>query len=225
MTHPFKIFLLCFILLSLFFLAACNNSGETTTDDNLQATIDNLAAITSELATTAAGEASNVTLTQPVGTAPPELATATATAAAAATDPPTVTPAPVTTPTLSPTPAALEGDFPQVNITLSSTNLRSGPDTCHERLLYLREGDTVLLLATNDDRSWYNVQTENGLTGWIASTVAEPVGDIDLAEIPKAVSIPACPTSATTPAAGDGTSSSPTPTATPTIWLTLTPPP
>lgn len=112
--------------------------------------------------------------------------TETPTSTATSTETPTDTPAPTASPT---TPPLLE-----VQIASSSANVRNGPGINYESITTLQENDIVLVLATNNDGSWYNVALEDSSTGWLAVSVSTPLSESSLALVPVAATIPAPPT-------------------------------
>jgi len=135
--------------------------------------------------------------------------------APAETAAPSVTPMP--TVTLTPTPR------PEVRVIVSSGSLRAGPGTDYTILRFLWDGDVVLVIGKDPREEWYNVRLPDGMTGWLAYSVSEPVdemAEMALTVVPFAATIPASPTPTNTP--------TPTPTNTPTITPTATstlPPP
>ncbi len=117
-----------------------------------------------------------------------------------------VTEAASSTPTVTPT------VLPQVRIIVASASLREGPGTNYRAVTFLKANDVVIVLAINrEDGNWYNIETEDGLFGWVSISVTEAVGGTETA-------VTAVPTAATIPA-------SPIPTSTPTPTPTLTPSP
>ena len=108
---------------------------------------------------------------------------------------------------------------PQVRILATLLNVRSGPSTNNEIVDALAEGQIVLVLAKNQDGSWYNIQLSDGNNGWIANEFTEPVGQMGMIDVPVAEMIPpavesgkAMPTpeaSESSSAPSDGSESSP----------------
>lgn len=83
----------------------------------------------------------------------------------------TVLPPPTGAPTLSPSPgpSSTPSPFGQVAGTGGEVlNLRTGPGTNYEVVLYLHEGTTVLVLGRDATDSWLNVRTSEGQQGWVA---------------------------------------------------------
>ena len=131
----------------------------------------------------------------------------------------TITPSatPLPTVTLTPTPR------PEVRVIVSSGSLRTGPGTHYNILRFLWDGDVVLVIGKDPRDEWYNVRLPDGMTGWLAVSVSEPINEtaaMAMTAVPTAATIPASPTPTNTP--------TPTPTNTPTITPTATstlPPP
>jgi hypothetical protein len=131
---------------------------------------------------------------------------------------PSTTPAPSNTPV--PTASQTSAPEPRVKISSSSANFRIGPGTEYERLDTLGNGTIVLVLATNYDQTWYEVELDDGRRGWLSISLTEPLGLDSLADIPTVTPTPTntpthTPTITYTPP--------PTPTATRTLVPTITP--
>lgn len=146
------------------------------------------------------------------------LANATLTAAAAPPDGATATPEPVTPlpeggsqdeptaepmavdMTATPLPTAVFSGLPQVHPIYRAVYFRSGPGTNYDILRFLREGESVLVIAKDREPGlWYNVELENGVRGWVAMSVSEPVLEAAMADLPVAATIPPVPTSTSAP--------------------------
>jgi hypothetical protein len=113
--------------------------------------------------------------------------TATATWTRISTSEPTPTSAPVLTPVA------------KLRVTFSTANLRYGPGTNYEIVRTLEENELVLVLARNDDGSWYNVELDDGAAGWVAASATEPVSIAAMENLSVAVTIPPTPTLAPEP--------------------------
>lgn len=172
-------------------------SGSTPVSANLSDTETAAAPILENTATTVPTSAP--THTPSPSPAPTETPIPTETA----TNKPSPTITPTDTPTATPTPPSQ----PELQITSSSANVRNGPGTDFETLATLAEGETVAVLATNNDGSWYNVLLEDGSTGWLAASVASPLSEEALALVPVAATIPAPP-----PASPTSVAAAPVPT-------------
>lgn len=136
---------------------------------------------------------------------------------------PTNTPTIAATPTVAAateTPAAAETatpiPAPQVRVRVNSANLRLGPGTVYGIAGVILEGETATVLATNSDRSWYNVELADGTRAWLAASVSEPVDAAGFKQVEVAATIPAAPTATRVP---------PTATRPPAAQPTQPPPP
>jgi uncharacterized protein YgiM (DUF1202 family) len=115
------------------------------------------------------------------------------------TNTPSPSPRPTTTPTVAatvtawPTDTATPRPEPAVRVSSSTANVRSGPGTNYPAIGVLEQGDTVLVIATNVDGSWYNILLAEGTTGWLAASVAEPVDQEAMSLLTAALTIPAPP--------------------------------
>jgi hypothetical protein len=83
---------------------------------------------------------------------------------------------PTNPPTDEPSPAPTNTPEPVVNTAIVSSGvgvwLRGTPGTTGEQLEWLLDGTVLTLLdgqETADDLLWRQVQTETGLTGWVAA--------------------------------------------------------
>jgi SH3-like domain-containing protein len=85
------------------------------------------------------------------------------------------------TPTLRPFGTALAaGENPQVRVIYSSIHVREGDGLEHASLGYLYEDDVIHALKVNDAGTWYEVRLEDGRTGWVATSVVEPLNEAPL---------------------------------------------
>ncbi len=113
---------------------------------------------------------------------------------------PIITPTPtfalLSSPMLIPTPTTTRGPLtpvPELRIIVAYATLRSGPGTNYNLtdLDYLEQGTVVLVLAKNQDGSWYNVELANGTHGWLSKEVSEPVSPYLMTRVPVALTISA----------------------------------
>ena len=81
-----------------------------------------------------------------------------------------------------------------VRVIVSSANLRSGPGTVYPTAGAIFSGEEATILATNRDRTWYNVQLADGRHAWIAASVTEVINAAAMNSVPVAATIPAAPT-------------------------------
>lgn len=113
----------------------------------------------------------------PTATLPP-LATFTprytATPLSTATPRPTLTftpspspipPTPSNTPTPSPTPPVIG----QVSSVQNAVNMREGPGVTYTIIEGVPNNTELIVLAANEEQTWYNVRLEDGTEGWIAA--------------------------------------------------------
>ncbi|MCB9432770.1 MAG: protein kinase [Ardenticatenaceae bacterium] len=134
-----------------------------------------------------------------------------ATPSATATSELTPSPTAILTPSPSPTVTASPTPQPRVRVVFSSISVRTGPGTHYDTVAFMEEGETAVIIGRSDNQEiWYNIQLDNGSTGWVASSVTEIEGGADPLTIPVAATIPPSPTPTATP------------TATPTIIPTAT---
>ncbi len=104
---------------------------------------------------------------------------------------PTLTPVISSTPrsTLTSTPAVPVWDKLQV-VAEGRSNLRSGPGTIYGVVTLLDQGQIVGWVAQNSSGDWYNVQTSDGVVGWVHSSIVLPLAMVDM---PVAATLPATP--------------------------------
>jgi cytoskeletal protein RodZ len=115
---------------------------------------------------------------------------------ATTSDTPTETYTPTLTETHTPPPnptLTVTMPPPTVRIIVSSANLRAGPGTSYAIVGSIREGETAVVLATNSDGDWYNVELSDGKRVWIAKSNTEPVDSANMGELSVAVTIPPLP--------------------------------
>lgn len=74
--------------------------------------------------------------------------------------PPTNTQSP--TPTLTPTVSGIVNSLQRVNV-------REGPGTEYSAIAALDAGTSLLIIAQNAERDWYQIQLEDGQDGWISA--------------------------------------------------------
>jgi uncharacterized protein YgiM (DUF1202 family) len=85
------------------------------------------------------------------------------------------------TPTLRPFGTALAaGENPQVRVIYSSIHVREGAGVEFDSMGYLYEDDVIHALTVNDTGTWYEVRLEDGETGWVATSVVEPLNQAPL---------------------------------------------
>ena len=86
---------------------------------------------------------------------------------------------PLPTPTITPLPVLGPGGKAVVKGTgAAKLKLRVGPGLKQETLLFIADGTVLSLLAgpqAGDGYNWWQVQTPDGLTGWVAGDWLEPV--------------------------------------------------
>jgi hypothetical protein len=103
---------------------------------------------------------------------PTQTPTPAATATLVPTGTPTGTPAPTVTPTATPEPELLVGVLATVNGTgAQQLKMRAAPGLDQQLLSTLLDGTRLRVLEgpqTKDGYSWWKVQTEDGLQGWVA---------------------------------------------------------
>jgi hypothetical protein len=81
-----------------------------------------------------------------------------------------------------------------VRVIVSSANLRRGPGTIYPTAGAIFSGEEATVLATNQDRTWYNVELADGGRAWLAASVTEVVNAAAMNNVPVAATIPAAPT-------------------------------
>jgi len=152
-----------------------------------------------------------------------------------------VPPTPSDTPTPTPTPPVLG----RVSTVQDAVNMREGPGVTFPAIVGVTNNTDVVILAANEDRTWYNVRLEDGTEGWIAAnlifvlpsptpqpTPTAPGVVVEISGTPLATALlgglPVTATPSFTPAgqtAGSGQFPPRTPgTVSPTPTPTLTPP-
>jgi hypothetical protein len=83
---------------------------------------------------------------------------------------------------------------PELEVMVNSANLRSGPGTNYNIVDIVEQGDVLHVLASNEDRTWYNIRLDDGTKAWIAGSVTESLNAINIVDVPVAVTIPPAPT-------------------------------
>ena len=137
----------------------------------------------------------------------------------APTDLATATPPPPSPTSTSRPATAVATRVPVVRVTLNLINLRRGPGVVFTSIGSVRGGESLQVLAWNDDddNPWFLVLTGDQRMGWVSADVVEAEDAAALAAVPAAATLPATPFPTNTP---------PPPTATTTTSLvTLTPDP
>lgn len=132
------------------------------------------------------------------------VSTATAVPATATAAPITDTPTSVVstaTPTTVPTSAPTDTATPEPTATVNTQpravanqviNVRSGPGTMYPVVNQLAAGQPVDVLARNSDSTWWQVDLGGGSLGWVAASVVEAAGALDVVAL--AQNIPPTPT-------------------------------
>jgi SH3-like domain-containing protein len=77
----------------------------------------------------------------------------------------TPSPTPTATPTNTPTPEPIQVGTVNAD---TNVNIRNGPSTAEAAIGVARPGDRVVILGTNEEGNWYNIEI-NGEEGWIAA--------------------------------------------------------
>ncbi len=99
-----------------------------------------------------------------------------------ATPIPTVSPRPTFTYTPSPTPIPpTPSDTPtatptqpmigRVSTVQDAVNMRAGPGVNFQAIVGVAKNTDLIILAANEDQSWYNVRLQDGTEGWIAANL------------------------------------------------------
>ncbi len=114
----------------------------------------------------------------------------------------TVEPSPTatatTTPSVTPSPSATPR--PLLRLAVNSANLRLGPGNHYDSSGYVYRDDNLQVIARSDNEHiWFNVLTEDGQSGWLASSVTELVTELDYSAIEIAATYPPSPTPTQTP--------------------------
>ena len=104
----------------------------------------------------------------------------------------------ITTDPEQPQPAATNTDVSPKKATLrvleKSVNLRHGPGTIYKVVGYLFADEEAVIIARNQDGTWYNVLTSDA-QGWVAASVTELLDtETSLESIEVAATIPVPPT-------------------------------
>lgn len=125
------------------------------------------------------------------------VAPATATSVPATDTPVVSTATPTTVPTSAPTETATPEPIPTVNtqprvVANQVINVRSGPGTVYPVVNQLAAGQPVAVLARNGDSTWWQVDLGGGSLGWVAASVVETAGALDVVAL--AQNIPPTPT-------------------------------
>lgn len=119
-------------------------------------------------------------------------------AVAPVSDVPIVAAVPVTTPTVvaDPTPAPTDTPAsttpkaaPQITM-----NVRNGPGTAYGVVTSIQGGSSVPIIAKNPEGDWWQVQLDNGGTGWLYGPLVDASGDTNAVVV--AANIPAPPPTA-----------------------------
>lgn len=152
-----------------------------------------------------------------------------------------IPPTPSDTPTPTPTPPVIG----RVSTVQEAVNMRQGPGVTFPAIVGVVNNTDVIILAANEDRTWYNVRLEDGTEGWIAAnlifvlpsptpqpTPTSPGVVVEISGTPLATALlgglPVTATPSFTPASQGVTAGTVIPrtpgTVSPTPTATLTPP-
>ncbi len=113
---------------------------------------------------------------------------------------------PVSQPVVDPN---LAGGTPQLRVTLSSVNVRSGPGINYPPITTLRQDAVVVAAAKNQTGTWFLIDLPGGAKGWVSNTVTTPVVEADMVKVAIAATIPSPPVAAV-PAATTAAAAPPT---------------
>lgn len=125
----------------------------------------------------------------------------------------------------------LAAGTPQLRVTASSVNVRSGPGTNYPVVTTLRQDAVVVAAAKNQAGTWFLIDLPGGAKGWISKSVTAPLVEADMVKVSVAVTIPVPPptvvpaTATATTAAIAATHTPQAATATATAAATATMPP
>jgi O-antigen ligase len=128
------------------------------------------------------------------------------------TKPNTPTPINTPTPTSTATPLPTATPVPLVQIVVSSVSFREGPGIRYGIIGYLYTDDLVRVIAKdNAEGNWYNVISQDGTYGWIASNVTIPLDEAAITAVSPAATLPPLPTPTKTPTLTITPTQTPTP--------------
>ncbi|RMD96791.1 MAG: hypothetical protein D6816_18425 [Bacteroidetes bacterium] len=82
---------------------------------------------------------------------------------------------------------------PQVEISVRTANIRSGPGTDFGIVSAGHENDIFDVAAKNDDGSWYLISQDGHVVGWISDTVVNVVDSDSMNMVEVAATVPAPP--------------------------------
>jgi hypothetical protein len=110
----------------------------------------------------------------------------------------------------------------EIEVAVSSANVREGPGTNYDVVGIMMENETAVVIGRTNDSSWYNIQLADGSRAWIGSSVVNTInsGSIRAAATIPAPSVDVAPTSPPNP-----TSPPAQPTTTQLPAATSAPPP
>lgn len=125
---------------------------------------------------------------------------------------PTKTPLPANTSQATRTIVVATTLRPQVQVNISSANIRSGPGTNYPPIDVAERGDVFTILATDSSQDWYNILMPDGKRGWIGASVVNVLGT--LSNVDVALTVPAAPESnpVTSNSNSDNSNNTPLPT-------------
>ncbi len=140
-----------------------------------------------------------------------------------ATPTPTSTSTPTSTPTITWTPSPTATATPATPIAQARRDIpvRVGPDQSYPQLATLSAAGVVAILGISEDGLWYQVELEDGRSGWITSAAVSVMAFGDL----NAVAVALAPTNTPTDTPTPTQTPTRTPTSTPTLTPTFTPTP
>lgn len=89
----------------------------------------------------------------------------------------------------------------EIEVAVSSANVREGPGTNYDVVGIMMEKETAIVIGRTNDSSWYNIQLADGSRAWIGSSVANTInsGSIRVAATIPAPSVDVTPTSPPNP--------------------------
>jgi uncharacterized protein YgiM (DUF1202 family) len=102
---------------------------------------------------------------------------------------------PLGTMTIQPSPTPTVTSIPQVQVALNAVYLRSGPSIDYPIIRLLLNGEVVEVIAVfGGANGWFNVRLQEGITGWVSTTIVQPVNAFSITIIPTVATVPATTT-------------------------------
>jgi hypothetical protein len=86
-----------------------------------------------------------------------------------------------------------------VVVSLSSVNLRAGPGTAYPSIATGRKDESYVVIARNEDGTWFEIQISPGTIGWVAASVVTFSFDIDSIPVERDIPTPPPPPTPTAP--------------------------